>query len=152
MAFMSGCVSILADPKGRMRIPSKFRNELGGKNDSIYALINSNGCISIISNTKAQEIIEKLSQVMSIAVTEKSRAARLILASITELKEDGQGRFTLPSNLKKFANISKNVVFAGVGNSLELWDEGRWDELNNVINDPDEFKTAISSLQDVVII
>lgn len=152
MALMSGCVSVLADPKGRMRIPSKFRNDLGDKNEPIFALINSNGCINIISNKKAQELIEKLSQVMSIAVTEKSRAARLILGSITELNEDSQGRFTLPSNLKKFANISKNIVFAGVGNSLELWDADRWDELNNVVNDPDEFKAAIASLQDVVIL
>ena len=95
--MMSGMVSLQVDPKGRLRIPSKYRSALGDENSVIYAMINSNGCLNIISKERAEEIITKLSKVVSIAVTERSKAARLILSSVSELKEDGQDRFTLPS-------------------------------------------------------
>ena len=90
--MMSGMVSLTVDPKGRLRIPSKYRSALGGEGSVIYAMINSNGCLNIISQEKANEIISKLSKVVSIAVTERSTAARLILSSVSELKEDGQDK------------------------------------------------------------
>ncbi len=150
--MMSGMVSLQVDPKGRLRIPSKYRSALGDENSVIFAMINSNGCLNIISKEKAEEIITKLSKVVSIAVTERSRAARLILSSVSELKEDGQDRFTLPPMLKKFAGINKNVVFAGMGNSLELWDADRWDEMHSIVNDPEEFRAAVASLEDILTI
>ena len=148
--MMSGMVSLTVDPKGRLRIPSKYRSALGGEGSVIYAMINSNGCLNIISQEKANEIISKLSKVVSIAVTERSTAARLILSSVSELKEDGQYRFTLPPMLKKFAGINKNVVFAGMGNSLELWDADKWDELHNIVSNPEEFRQAVASLEDIL--
>ena len=148
--MMSGMVSLTVDPKGRLRIPSKYRSALGGEGSVIYAMINSNGCLNIISQEKANEIISKLSKVVSIAVTERSTAARLILSSVCELKEDGQDRFTLPPMLKKFAGINKNVVFAGMGNSLELWDADKWDELHNIVSNPEEFRQAVASLEDIL--
>ena len=148
--MMSGMVSLQVDPKGRLRIPSKYRSALGGEGSVIYAMINSNCCLNIISGEKANEIISKLSKVVSIAVTERSTAARLILSSISELKEDGQARFTLPPMLRKFAGINKNVVFAGMGNSLELWDADKWDELHNIVCNPEEFRQAVASLEDIL--
>lgn len=150
--MMSGMVSLTVDPKGRLRIPSKYRAALGGQGSVIYAMINSNGCLNIISQEKANEIVSKLSKVVSIAVTERSTAARLILSSVCELKEDGQDRFTLPPMLKKFAGINKNVVFAGMGNSLELWDADKWDELHNIVCNPEEFRAAVASLEDILTI
>lgn len=148
--MMSGMVALQVDPKGRLRIPAKYRPALGEEGSRIYAMMNSNGCLNIISQEKANEIISKLSKVVSIAVTERSNAARLILASVCELTEDGQGRFTIPPILKKFAGISKNVIFAGMGNSLELWDADKWDALNSIVNDPDEFRAAVASLEDIL--
>lgn len=116
--MMSGMISLQVDPKGRLRIPTKYRPALGEDGSKIFAMINSNGCLNIISQEKANEIISKLSKVVSIAVTEKSTAARLILSSVCELTEDGQGRFTLPPMLKKFAGISKTSY-------LRAW-EIRW--------------------------
>lgn len=148
--MMSGMISLQVDPKGRLRIPTKYRPALGEDGSKIFAMINSNGCLNIISQEKANEIISKLSKVVSIAVTERSTAARLILSSVSELKEDGQDRFTLPPMLKKFAGINKNVVFAGMGNSLELWDADKWDELHNIVSNPEEFRQAVASLEDIL--
>lgn len=153
MLMMSGTVSLQADPKGRLRIPSKFRPFFGSMENKIYALINSNGCLNIISQEKADEVVQKLSSVVSaFSVTDKGTAARLILSSVSELNEDSQGRFTLPPKLKKFAGINKSVVFVGVGKTLELWDSDKWDAIDDMVNDPDAFKSAVASLEDIIVL
>ena len=50
--MMSGMITLQVDPKGRLRIPSKYRPSLGEEGSKIYAMINSNGCLNIISQER----------------------------------------------------------------------------------------------------
>ena len=56
---------------------------------------------------------------------------RMLFSSACELEEDAQGRFLIPSNLKEFAEILKDVVFVGVGNRVELWSAERWQQMQS---------------------
>ena len=40
---------------------------------------------------------------------------------------DKASRVTIPAQLMTHAGIEREVVVAGVGNNLELWDKGRWE-------------------------
>ena len=51
------------------------------------------------------------------------------MGSFIELEEDNQGRYLLPANLLKYANIKKNVVTVGVDERLEIWSEESRDAL-----------------------
>ena len=71
---------------------------------------------------------------------------RFLFSSAIEIEEDNQGRFLLPSNLKTYANINKEVVFIGVGNRIELWASERWEEYSNLSKN--NFEEILSSLGD----
>jgi MraZ protein len=56
-----------------------------------------------------------------------SRAfSRLMLAGAFDAELDAQGRMIVPDYLRKFANLSKRVVIAGLYNRIEIWDEAAW--------------------------
>jgi MraZ protein len=53
---------------------------------------------------------------------------RMTFATANEDTLDRQGRVLLPQGLRRYAGIDEEVVFAGVGNALELWSRERWQE------------------------
>ena len=114
-----------ADDKGRLRIPLKFRYNMGTA--GIYAMYTADGCLSIITAETASNMIEKFEGMVTVAASESLNNARILKSSMFELTEDNQGRFTLAPEAKQFAGISKDVVFIGVGKKIELWDVERWE-------------------------
>ena len=69
---------------------------------------------------------------------------RLLFSSAIEIEEDNQGRFLLPTNLKTYAKINKEVIFIGVGNRIELWASECWQEYCE--NTKNNFEEILSSL------
>lgn len=59
---------------------------------------------------------------------------RFLLASAHEVSIDSVGRILIPENLCSFAKIKTKVVFAGIYNRVEIWDENAWEEFNNQVS------------------
>ena len=115
------------DSKNRMRIPSKFKGELGA-NCIITKGTGTN--LMLFSGDGFQSLYERLSSI-SIFDEEAQKPVRKFLSSAFEAEEDGQGRILLPKELVLHAEITKNVVFVGVGNRVEIWAEEIWDKANS---------------------
>ena len=110
------------DAKKRMRIPAKFREELG----SNYSItIGTGGCLFVYTEeemTKVRKTLEKANRYKE----EQLKPARFILANVWDAEEDNQGRILLPDNLIKYAKIEKNVtIFKGPA-CIEIWSEEVW--------------------------
>ena len=71
---------------------------------------------------------------------EAQKPVRKFLSSAFEAEEDGQGRILLPKELISYAGITKNIVFVGVGNRIEIWAEEIWDKENS---DDEKFDFSI---------
>ena len=111
------------DEKGRLRIPVKLRNNLC---NGYVVTKGSNGCLFVFDKKYfSEEFLNKLSNVPTFNA-DSQKPVRLLLSSTFEVEEDAQGRFILPSNLKEFAGISKNITIVGVGSRIEIWDEAKW--------------------------
>ena len=115
------------DAKKRMRMPSKFKNELG--TDCIITKGNS-GNLFVFSKEQFNSLYEKMVN-LPLFDEEAQKPVRKFLSSAFEAEEDNQGRVLLPKELINFANITKNIVFVGVGNRVEIWAEEIWDKQNN---------------------
>lgn len=113
------------DAKKRMRIPSKFKGELGS-NCIITKGTGEN--LMIFSSDGFNELYERLSSI-SIFDSEAQKPVRKFLSSAFEAEEDAQGRILLPKELALYAKITKNVVFVGVGGRVEIWAEEIWDKM-----------------------
>lgn len=112
------------DIKGRIVIPSKFREELGEK---IILTRGLDGSLFIYSYQKWTELTDKL-KTLSFTEKEARNFIRFMLSGANTLEFDKQGRIIIPSYLKTYANLSKEVVLVGVLNRVEIWSLEAWDK------------------------
>ncbi|MEG1609452.1 MAG: hypothetical protein RR348_06250 [Clostridia bacterium] len=144
MNYFSGTASISCDEKGRYRIPSRYRAQFG--NSTIHAFKNDDRYLSIISEEKADEIKTKLAPLITLQDSAKSEGARILLANIVELKEDSQGRFSIPSELKGNINFGKEVMFVGVSTKLEMWSKEDWEKYQAEMKSKIDLSQALAEI------
>lgn len=126
--ILDGFYEYQIDSKGRIRIPSKLRANLG---DDFIAYRGANGCVVISTSDAFQEVYESI-KVSSLARGKKLDALRYIMSSTFKLEEDGQGRVTLPLNVRndKAYGFKKDIVFIGMIDRIELWSKESWEKYN----------------------
>lgn len=115
------------DDKKRLAIPSKLRKELGAKAVITRGLDN---CLFVFPSKEWQKLVDKLGS-LPIGQKDTRGFSRLMLAGASEADLDSLGRVLVPDYLKKYAQLKRNVVIAGVYNRLEIWDETRWNTFKN---------------------
>lgn len=114
------------DAKNRMRMPFKFKSELG--EGYIITKGNANN-LFVFSKEQFKAVYDKLTAI-PLFDSEAQKAARKFLSSAFETEEDAQGRVLLPKELVAYATITKNLVFIGAGNRVEIWAEEVWDKVD----------------------
>lgn len=114
------------DPKGRVIIPAKFREDLG--QDCVITK-EPGGCLSIYPREEWKAFEEKLN---ALPRSKKGDVVRFFSGSAIDPGTDKQGRVQLSSALIKYANLEKDVVLVGVLERVEIWDKTKWEEKNAV--------------------
>jgi MraZ protein len=112
------------DDKGRVAIPGKFRSYLASGAVVTRGLDN---CLVLYTKEEWSKMAEKLSS-LPLSQQNARAFARLMLAGAMDVEMDKQGRIILPSYLKQFAGITKEVIIAGLFNRLEIWSADAWKE------------------------
>ena len=107
------------DAKNRMRIPAKYRAELG---DGYTVTIGTGGCLAVYSAEQWEKMKKMLSEVNPYR-EKQVQTARFILYYSWEAAEDNQGRILLPQNRRDYAKINKNVVVMKGPSNIEIWSE-----------------------------
>lgn len=110
------------DDKKRISLPSKFRKEIG---KTIVVTHGLDNCLFIYSHKEWSKIAEKLGN-LSIGQADTRSFSRFILGGASEVEVDSIGRILIPEYLREYAKLSGKVVFAGVHNRIEVWNEGAW--------------------------
>ncbi len=116
------------DGKGRVSVPSQFRQVLSSKNFNSIILTNYfDGCLYAFTPASWNDILEKIS---SLPQSQKEVKAyqRFVVSSAVECNLDKFGRILIPQNHREFAQINKDVLFAGVGSRFEIWSKELWDK------------------------
>jgi MraZ protein len=131
------------DPKKRLTLPSKWRNDLGKKVVVTNGLDNS---LFVFPIKEWEQVAEKLSQ--SGFGNQDSRSFnRFILGNAFETDVDAAGRIVIPETLKSFAHLSEKVVLAGMYSRIELWDEKAWESnIAKVNGEADVLATKLNDL------
>ncbi|MBZ4666448.1 division/cell wall cluster transcriptional repressor MraZ [Mahella sp.] len=118
------------DQKGRLIIPSKFRDDLG---DRFVATKGLDRCLFVYSPDEWSNLEQRLK---ALPLTNKDARAfvRFFFAGATECEIDKQGRILLPANLREYASLVKDVVLVGVLTRVEIWSKDIWNEYNEQAN------------------
>ena len=119
------------DAKGRLIIPSKFRENLG---ENFVITKGLDGCLFLYPDSEWKIFEEKL---RTLPLTNKDARifTRFFLGSAVDGGLDKQGRVLISSALRNFADLEKEVVLVGVLDRVEIWDKAKWEENNTVIED-----------------
>jgi len=110
------------DVKGRMAIPAKFRTKL---NAGAIITKGLEHCLFIFDLKDWETLAQKLIA-LPIAQANARAFSRLMLAGAMDVELDGQGRILIPDYLRKYADLKKQVVVAGLYNRIEIWDNDAW--------------------------
>jgi MraZ protein len=126
------------DTKGRIIIPSKFREDLG---DDFVITLGLDGCLFAYPNTEWLTFVEELRKLPG--TKEARQLQRYFMAGAAACEADKQGRILIPSKLRESAGLDKDIVFVGVLNKIEIWSKERW-ENNNDYDDVDAIAEHMS--------
>ena len=111
------------DAKGRLIVPSKFREQLGNE---FVVTKGLDGCLFVYSQEEWKRIEEKFREV-NLTTKDARKFMRFFFAGAAMCEVDKQGRILIPAALKEFAALQKDVVLIGVGNRAEIWSKERYD-------------------------
>lgn len=111
------------DSKGRLIIPSKFRNDLG---ERFIVTRGLDGCLFGYPLEAWSALEEKLKK-LPLAKKETRAFTRFFYSAATECELDKQGRINIPQSLRQHADLEKACYVVGVSDRFEIWSEERWD-------------------------
>jgi len=128
------------DAKGRVSVPSKFRDDLG----SVFIITKGlDNCLYAYSKDEWKIFEEKLKNLPSSA----RNFVRFFFAGATEVEVDKLGRINIPQNLRDYASLSKEVCMIGVSTRVEIWDKQKWEDYTNPDNmDVEQIASQMSEL------
>jgi transcriptional regulator MraZ len=110
------------DDKGRLALPARFRPDLEG---GVVICKGQERCLSIYPAAEFARVTEGLKNA---PVTDRRVRdySRVLFASASDEKPDGQGRVRIPPMLREYAGLTKDCVVIGANTRLEVWDTGAW--------------------------
>ncbi len=124
MSMFMGEYQHSLDEKGRITIPSKFRERLG---ESFVITKGLDESLFIYPAREWEAISEKLTK-LPLTQSDARAFVRMFFSGATESSMDKQGRTLLPQNLREYAKIEKDVVLLGVFSRIEVWSKEIWTE------------------------
>ena len=139
-AMLIGEYQHAIDPKGRVIVPSKFREDLG---ELFYVTKGLDGCLFVLSPVEWDKLQEK---VMAMPISKARGLQRFFFSGAAEVEPDKQGRILLPQHLREYAGLTKDVAFVGASRRAELWDAARWRAFNAELTE-DKIAEAMDELE-----
>lgn len=110
------------DDKKRASLPSKFRKELGTK---VVVTRGLDNCLFLFPHKTWESISAELSKLGHMSADSRG-FSRFMFSGAAEIDVDSMGRILVPDYLREFADVKNTLVFAGVHDRIEIWNEKRW--------------------------
>lgn len=112
------------DDKGRLFLPAKFRD---GLSEGLVVTRGQERCLTVWSNADFDLLTERLG---GASQTNKSTRdyVRMLFSAATQEVPDKQGRISIPSVLRDYASLRRDVMVIGAMNRIEIWDPESWQQ------------------------
>ncbi len=126
--MLMGTYSHSLDPKGRLIIPARLREELG---DDFIITKNLDYCLAVYPKEAWERFIQKIEELPKISSEPARRLRRFYFGNSMTMEVDKQGRILIPAGLRDYASLTKDVVLVGVDDHAEIWDAETWNRYND---------------------
>jgi MraZ protein len=124
-----GINAINLDAKGRLAVPTKYRESLrvDEKAELVLTIDTESPCL-LLYPLNEWEIIERKLQSLPSFNAAARRIQRLLIGHATDLEMDANGRILMPTVLREYAELDKKIVLIGQGKKFEIWSEQKWQD------------------------
>lgn len=124
-----GANAINLDTKGRLTIPTRYRQSLMDdcQGQLVCTVDNRQACLLLYPLPEWEEIELKLSKFSTMNPDER-RIQRLLIGYASEVDMDKSGRVLLASTLRDYANLEKEIMLVGQRNRFEIWSQDAWQQ------------------------
>ena len=124
-----GPSALSIDAKGRMVMPSRFRDALAVSCEGkMVVTVDFEGhCLTMHPLPEWQELEQKLLSMPSLNPATR-RLQRMILGYASDVEMDSNGRIALPALLRDMVKLDKKIMLVGMGKKFEIWPEDSWKE------------------------
>ena len=122
--MFQGETAITVDDKGRMAIPTAYRDEVARGGNRLVVTYNpyENGCLWLYPESAWQAVRDQVVALPNATRVHRNLQLKLVGAA-TLVEPDGNGRILLPQTHRASAALEKKAVLLGMGNKFELWSE-----------------------------
>lgn len=127
------------DGKGRTSVPSRFRDVLGHEDTSKLVVTTGLDPCLVAYPMREWEAFEERLAALPRFDPSVAMIRRIYVSGAVEVEMDKLGRVLIPANLRGYAGLERDALWAGMGKHLELWAKERFDALRaSVLEDPNE--------------
>jgi MraZ protein len=109
------------DGKGRVVLPSQFRNELAGRG----FIAQYQQCLGLWTQEGFNEVANRLRDKVREGLAPQN-AVRALAANAVQVEPDAQGRILIPQRLRDYAALDRDVAIIGALDRIEIWHAARW--------------------------
>ena len=118
------------DSKGRIFLPSKWREELAGE---VIVTKGHESCLYVMTKEQFERRRAQLERLSSNRKIHRDHN-RIFFSSGSEEPVDKSGRMSIPAGLRQYASLEKEVVLLGVSDRVEIWDRSVWADYQQSID------------------
>jgi MraZ protein len=123
-----GASKITLDGKGRMAIPTRYRDEIVSRSaGSLVATIDRDPCLLLYPLPDWEEMERRLMRLPGNKPAVRAYQRRIV-GHAADMDMDSHGRILISKELREFAGLEKQVMLIGEGKMFELWDESKWSQ------------------------
>ena len=132
------------DGKGRLSVPSRFREVLVERVETRLVITANDGCLSLYPYAEWRVIEDKVADLPEFN-RDKKNLLRFFYSNATDCSIDKLGRILVPHSLREYAKLEKEVLVLGALKRMEIWSKARWDAAEAAVS-PEEMASALERL------
>lgn len=116
------------DLKGRFLLPAGFKKQLPEEGSTVFVINRGfEKCLTLYPLKTWEPIFARISKLNDFDPKVRE-FRRYFLNGATHLELDSAGRLLIPSNLKEYAGLEKDIVLTSAVKKIEIWDKGKYQQ------------------------
>jgi len=137
MSYPVGHFTCKLDSKGRLMVPSEFKEQLGEQVEEGFVLRPGlhASCLELYTRKDWDNVQDKLRASLSQFNAQHDAVLRRYNAGARFAKLDSTGRLQIPKDLLEKGSLVKEVIITSVTTKMEIWDKSLYEQSINELDD-----------------
>lgn len=150
MSYLVGHYNCKLDAKGRVLVPSEFKEQLGDQVEEGFVLrpgLHAH-CLELYTMKDWIEVQDQLRAKFSQFNKKQEAAMRRYDAGSRFVKLDASGRLLITKDLIEKASLVKDIVITSVTTKMEIWDKDLYEQsINDDLSDEEFFNLLSENIK-----